>query len=384
MHWELSEEQELFVASLREWLQERAGSSVVRGWLDAGDPAGFERLFVERGLGRGRLRRRTSAARAAACSNSRSPRASWGARRCRRRAGCSRRSSCRRSPTRRSWCAPQSESGEVTALAVRADRIPAATIGAELRRSSARTDTVRARRSCGPGDCWCPSTTATRRRCGWWTARPGVSGFTPGRCWIARGMSPISPSTTSRHADSISMRSAALGEIATRAAVLVAADALGASERMLQLAVDYSKQRQQFGRPIGSFQAVKHAAAQMLVTVESSMSIAFYAAQSAEEGLARARDPRGRGEGAGDRSRRRTRRQRADPARRHRLHLGARSAPVLQAGQARPRAVRHAGSVERAHRRCPAAACPSRPDTGHDDRGNAGFHFGLSISMIQA
>ena len=54
---------------------------------------------------------------------------------------------------------------------------------------------------------------------------------------------------------------------------------------MLQLAVDYSKQREQFGRPIGSFQAVKHAAAQMLVTVESSMSIALYAAQSIEEGL---------------------------------------------------------------------------------------------------
>jgi alkylation response protein AidB-like acyl-CoA dehydrogenase len=79
---------------------------------------------------------------------------------------------------------------------------------------------------------------------------------------------------------------ATISEIATRAAVLVAADALGASERMLQLAVDYSKQRQQFGRPIGSFQAVKHAAAQMLVTVESSLSIACYAAQSVEEGLA--------------------------------------------------------------------------------------------------
>jgi alkylation response protein AidB-like acyl-CoA dehydrogenase len=78
---------------------------------------------------------------------------------------------------------------------------------------------------------------------------------------------------------------ATLDEIATRAAVLVAADALGAYERMLQLAVDYSKQRHQFGQPIGSFQAVKHAAAQMLVTVESSMSIVCYAAQSAEEGL---------------------------------------------------------------------------------------------------
>jgi alkylation response protein AidB-like acyl-CoA dehydrogenase len=79
---------------------------------------------------------------------------------------------------------------------------------------------------------------------------------------------------------------ASMNEMTSRAAVLVAADALGACERMLQLAVDYSKQRQQFGQPIGSFQAVKHAAAQMLVTVESSMSIAFYAAQSVEEHLA--------------------------------------------------------------------------------------------------
>jgi alkylation response protein AidB-like acyl-CoA dehydrogenase len=76
-----------------------------------------------------------------------------------------------------------------------------------------------------------------------------------------------------------------MAEIGIRAAVLVSADALGASERMLQLTVDYSKQRQQFGQPIGAFQAVKHAAAQMLVTVESSLTIACYAAQSIEEGL---------------------------------------------------------------------------------------------------
>ena len=49
MHWELSEEQDLFVASLSEWLQERAHSSMVRGWLDAGDHTHFERLFVEEG-----------------------------------------------------------------------------------------------------------------------------------------------------------------------------------------------------------------------------------------------------------------------------------------------------------------------------------------------
>src|SRR5262249_10724685 len=49
MHWELSEEQEMFTAALREWLQERAGSHVIRGWLGAGDPEGFEQLFVGEG-----------------------------------------------------------------------------------------------------------------------------------------------------------------------------------------------------------------------------------------------------------------------------------------------------------------------------------------------
>ena len=49
MHWELSEEQELFATSLREWLQERAGSSAVRGWLDAGDPRRLRALFVGEG-----------------------------------------------------------------------------------------------------------------------------------------------------------------------------------------------------------------------------------------------------------------------------------------------------------------------------------------------
>ena len=175
---------------------------------------------------------------------------------------------------------------------------------------------------------------------------------------------------------------AAIGEIATRAAVLVAADALGACERMLQLAVDYSKQRQQFGRPIGSFQAVKHAAAQMLVTVESSMSIAFYAAQSVDEGLperathAAVAKAQVTGRAA----------ELADSALTlhgaDRLHLGARPAPVLQAGQARPGAVRHAGGVERAHRRCPAAH-PRPGLTRHSTRlSERGFHFGLSISII--
>jgi alkylation response protein AidB-like acyl-CoA dehydrogenase len=77
----------------------------------------------------------------------------------------------------------------------------------------------------------------------------------------------------------------ALARTAALAGVLTAADALGSAERMLDLAVGYSKQRKQFGQFIGSFQAVKHAAAQMLVTVEASYSTALYAAAAIDAGL---------------------------------------------------------------------------------------------------
>jgi alkylation response protein AidB-like acyl-CoA dehydrogenase len=75
-----------------------------------------------------------------------------------------------------------------------------------------------------------------------------------------------------------------LQEAAARAAVLVAADSLGATHRMLDLAVEYSLQRRQFGVPIGSFQAVKHAAATILVGVEAARSVVYYAAASVEAG----------------------------------------------------------------------------------------------------
>src|SRR6202021_4112166 len=71
-----------------------------------------------------------------------------------------------------------------------------------------------------------------------------------------------------------------LAQGSARAAVLTAADCLGAMERMLDLAVDYSKQRHQFGVPIGSFQAVKHAAATMLVGVEAARSAVYFGAAS--------------------------------------------------------------------------------------------------------
>jgi alkylation response protein AidB-like acyl-CoA dehydrogenase len=67
-----------------------------------------------------------------------------------------------------------------------------------------------------------------------------------------------------------------------RAAVLVAADTLGATDRMLEMSVEYSLQRRQFGVQIGSFQAVKHGAATMLVGVEAARSVVYFAAASVD------------------------------------------------------------------------------------------------------
>lgn len=62
------------------------------------------------------------------------------------------------------------------------------------------------------------------------------------------------------------------------ARVLLAADSFGAAEMMLEKAVAYAKERQQFGRVIGSFQAVKHMCAKMAAALEPCRSLIWYAA----------------------------------------------------------------------------------------------------------
>ena len=67
------------------------------------------------------------------------------------------------------------------------------------------------------------------------------------------------------------------------AAVALAAEQVGGAQRCLDMAVDYAKSRIQFGRPIGSFQAIKHKCADMLLEVESAKSAAYYAGWAAAE-----------------------------------------------------------------------------------------------------
>jgi alkylation response protein AidB-like acyl-CoA dehydrogenase len=76
---------------------------------------------------------------------------------------------------------------------------------------------------------------------------------------------------------------AALSKTLDQAAVCLAAEQVGGAQKCLDMSVDYAKNRIQFGRPIGSFQAIKHKCADMLLEVESSKSAAYYAGWAAAE-----------------------------------------------------------------------------------------------------
>jgi alkylation response protein AidB-like acyl-CoA dehydrogenase len=69
-----------------------------------------------------------------------------------------------------------------------------------------------------------------------------------------------------------------LDRIVDRGKVGLCAEMCGGAERVLEMSVEYAKVREQFGRPIGSFQAIQHKCANMLVEVESSKSATYYAA----------------------------------------------------------------------------------------------------------
>ena len=74
-----------------------------------------------------------------------------------------------------------------------------------------------------------------------------------------------------------------LGKVLDLAAVALAAEQVGGAQKCLDMSVDYAKVRVQFGRPIGSFQAIKHKCADMLLEVESAKSAAYYAGWAAAE-----------------------------------------------------------------------------------------------------
>ena len=76
----------------------------------------------------------------------------------------------------------------------------------------------------------------------------------------------------------------ALERVQALTAIALAAEQTGGAQRCLDMATDYAKSRLQFGRPIGSFQAIKHACADLLVEVEFAKSAAYHACFTAASG----------------------------------------------------------------------------------------------------
>jgi alkylation response protein AidB-like acyl-CoA dehydrogenase len=77
-----------------------------------------------------------------------------------------------------------------------------------------------------------------------------------------------------------------LAKTLDQAAVALSNEMMGGAQKVLETSVDYAKTRVQFGRPIGSFQAIKHKCTDMLVEVEAGKSAAYYAAWIAAEDTA--------------------------------------------------------------------------------------------------
>ena len=77
---------------------------------------------------------------------------------------------------------------------------------------------------------------------------------------------------------------APLSRVVARATVALCAEMCGGAQQVLDMTVDYAKLRVAFGKPIGSYQGVKHQAADMLVAIENAKSLTYYAAWAVDQG----------------------------------------------------------------------------------------------------
>jgi len=102
------------------------------------------------------------------------------------------------------------------------------------------------------------------------------------RCLAARGLEEVSVPADARLGEG-EPAWPGLQRALQRASVALAAEQVGGAARCLELAVAHAKQRVQFGKPIGAFQALKHKMADMMVQVESARSATYYAACVADD-----------------------------------------------------------------------------------------------------
>ena len=284
MQWKLSEEQVAYQEAIRGWLEDAAPPSKVRGWLDGGDPSPFEERFAADGWpgvgiaeelggqGGGTVELALTAEELARAGV---PSAGWLA--------TVLAIPCLAS---RTDLITSALAGEGVALLLPAEAVPDRP-AASVRLSDDGTLSGAVPRVLAADRAArfvVPVTTVdgTVLR----LVEAGASGVVVlPRTLLDRTRSVADVTLDNTPSTALEVDATkALAEVTDRSAVLIAADALGASNRMLDLAVEYSKQRKQFGVAIGSFQAVKHAAASIVVAVEAARSIVYFAAASVEEG----------------------------------------------------------------------------------------------------
>jgi len=122
----------------------------------------------------------------------------------------------------------------------------------------------------------------------------------PGQAWLVRADAP--GVTVSRHvtmdqtrpfatitldgaeAEPLADPAAAIAAVHSGGWICLAAEALGGAQEALDRTVTYSRERVQFGRPIGSFQAYKHRLADMMIEIEQARSAVYWAACAVDEG----------------------------------------------------------------------------------------------------
>jgi len=83
---------------------------------------------------------------------------------------------------------------------------------------------------------------------------------------------------------------AVLENVVREAAVAKCAEAVGGARRVLKMTVDYAKRREQFGRPIGSFQAIHHHCADMLTYLDTADLLLYHTCRLISEGMATPKD----------------------------------------------------------------------------------------------
>ncbi|GAA1365179.1 acyl-CoA dehydrogenase family protein [Arthrobacter rhombi] len=279
MEWKFSEEQEAYAEALQDWLAGAVDSERLRGWFESGDASGFTVPFVrdwagvgtpeeEGGQGGGLVELALTAENLARVD---APSGDW-------LATVLALPALAGQPE----IVEESLGGRPTVLLVPANRIPDGdtTVAAGPGGLQGAVPMVLA------GDTATRFVVPVNGEFGIElhlveADQPGVTRATRSLLDRSRSLADVTLAGAASERLNVDVVTV-LDAISRRAAVLVAADTVGATQTMLDLSVGYSKQRQQFGVPIGSFQAVKHAAATMMVGVEAGRSAVYYTAASVD------------------------------------------------------------------------------------------------------